>query len=78
MDYFSKWPEAEAIKDKSANSVAIFLYKTICRYNIHCMCTFYDKTLKIFTVHFILTGLIIVMHGYFLHILHIDLGHQRS
>ena len=30
----SIWPEAEAIKDKSANSVAIFLYKTICRYNI--------------------------------------------
>ena len=47
MDYFSKWPEAEAIKDKSANSVAIFLCKTICRYNIHCMCTFYDKTLKV-------------------------------
>ncbi|KAL5467722.1 hypothetical protein EMCRGX_G031986 [Ephydatia muelleri] len=32
MDYFSKWPEAEAIKDKSANSVAIFLNKVICRF----------------------------------------------
>jgi len=39
MDYFSKWPEAEAIKDKSANSVAIFLNKVICRYNIHCTLT---------------------------------------
>lgn len=32
VDYFSKWPEAEAIPDKSATSVALFLYKMICRY----------------------------------------------
>ena len=31
VDYFSKWPEAEAMADKSANSVALFLYKMICR-----------------------------------------------
>lgn len=31
MDYFSKWPEAEAIPDKSAKSIALFLYKMICR-----------------------------------------------
>ena len=32
MDYFSKWPEAEAVKSKSAKTVALFLYKLICRY----------------------------------------------
>ena len=32
MDYFSKWPEAEAVKSKSAETVAMFLYKVICRY----------------------------------------------
>ena len=32
MDYFSKWPEAEAVKSKSAETVALFLYKVICRY----------------------------------------------
>ena len=31
VDYFSKWPEAEAMPDKSAKSVAVFLYKMICR-----------------------------------------------
>jgi len=28
MDYFSKWPEAES---KSAETIAQFLYKVICR-----------------------------------------------
>ena len=32
MDYFSKWPEAEAVKSKSAETVAMFLYRVICRY----------------------------------------------
>lgn len=32
MDYFSKWPEAAALPDKKADSVALFLYKMICRY----------------------------------------------
>ena len=32
MDYFSKWPEAEPLPDKSAKSVALFLYKMMCRY----------------------------------------------
>lgn len=31
VDYFSKWPEAEAVTNKSANSVALFLYKMMCR-----------------------------------------------
>lgn len=31
VDYFSKWPEAEAIPNKSAESVAHFLYKMMCR-----------------------------------------------
>lgn len=31
MDYFSKWPEAVPSKDKSATSVAIFIFETICR-----------------------------------------------
>ena len=38
VDYFSKWPEAEAIPDKSADSVAQFLYKIICRHDtMSCM-----------------------------------------
>ena len=32
MDYFLKWPEAEAVKSKSAKTVALFLYKVICWY----------------------------------------------
>ena len=31
VDYFSKWPEAEALSDKSAEGVALFLYKMMCR-----------------------------------------------
>ena len=31
-DYFTKWPEAEAIPDKSAATVAKFLYKLITRH----------------------------------------------
>jgi len=31
MDYFSKWPEAEPIQNKKAETVAGFLYRTICR-----------------------------------------------
>ena len=30
MDYFSKWLEAEPIKDKSASTTAQFLYEVIC------------------------------------------------
>ena len=30
VDYFSKWPEAEPIADKTARIVAEFLYKIIC------------------------------------------------
>ena len=32
VDYFSKWPEAEAFPDKGAKSVALFLYKMKCRF----------------------------------------------
>ena len=31
VDYFSKWPEAEALPDKGAKGVAQFLYRMICR-----------------------------------------------
>ena len=31
VDYFSKWPEAEPVKDKKAGTVAGFLYRIICR-----------------------------------------------
>lgn len=31
VDYFSKWPEAEALPDKTAEGVALFLYRMICR-----------------------------------------------
>ena len=30
IDYFSKWSEAKAVKDKSAPTVAKFLYEIIC------------------------------------------------
>ena len=29
MDYFSKWPEAEPVKDKRADTVASFLYRML-------------------------------------------------
>ena len=32
IDYFSKWSEARAVKDKSAPKVAKFLYEIICRH----------------------------------------------
>lgn len=32
VDYFSKWPAAEEPPDKSAKSVALFLYKMMCKY----------------------------------------------
>ena len=31
IDYFSKWPEAEALANKNADSVARFIFKTTCR-----------------------------------------------
>ena len=31
-DFFTKWPEAAAIKDKSADCVAKFLFDVICRH----------------------------------------------
>jgi len=31
VDYFSKWPEAEPIKNKKAGTIAGFLYRMICR-----------------------------------------------
>lgn len=40
VDYFLKWPEAEALPDKSANSVAQFLYKMMCRYDAMYMSLF--------------------------------------
>ena len=32
VDYFSKWPEAAPLKDKSAAGVALFLFHLFCRY----------------------------------------------
>ena len=32
VDYFSKWPDAAPLKDKTAASVALFLFETFCRY----------------------------------------------
>lgn len=32
IDYFSKWTEARALKDKTANSIASFLFDCICRH----------------------------------------------
>ena len=31
VDYFSKWPEAQALPDKTAKGVALFLYRMMCR-----------------------------------------------
>lgn len=32
VDYFSKWPAAEELPEKSAKSVALSLYKMMCKY----------------------------------------------
>ena len=32
IDYFSKWTEAKALRDKKATSIAKFLYEVICRH----------------------------------------------
>ena len=32
VDYFSKWPEAQALPRKCAQGIALFNYKTTCRY----------------------------------------------
>ena len=32
IDYFSKWPKAEPLRDKNAEGVALFLYCTMCRW----------------------------------------------
>ena len=32
IDYFTKWPEAAALPDKTAKGVAQFIFTTICRY----------------------------------------------
>ena len=34
VDYFTKWIEAKAVKDKTAVSVAQFLYECICFHNV--------------------------------------------
>ena len=34
VDYFTKWIEAKALKDKTAVSVAQFLYECICRHGV--------------------------------------------
>lgn len=31
VDYFSKWPEAAPLQDKTATGVALFLYDLFCR-----------------------------------------------
>lgn len=31
IDYFTKWPEAAAIPDKTAKGIAQFIYRTFCR-----------------------------------------------
>ena len=31
MDYFSKWSEAKAVQDKSAPTIAQFLFELMCR-----------------------------------------------
>ena len=38
VDYFSKWPEAAPLPDKTAAGVALFLYELFCRL-VPKMCT---------------------------------------
>ena len=52
MDYFSKWPEAEPLKDKSAHGVASFLFRMICRY------LFLEKGLQF---SFLLTDMVLLV-----------------
>jgi len=55
VDFFSKWPEAEPLRDKSAKSVSLFLYKMICRYwvcviNVTLEC---NPAASLYYVHFL-------------------------
>lgn len=34
MDYFTIWIEAKPLKDKTARSVAVFIYETICCHGV--------------------------------------------
>ena len=34
VDYFTKWMETKALKDKTASSVAQFLYECTCRHGV--------------------------------------------
>ena len=58
IDYFSKWPEAAALADKSAKAVAMFIYQSICRFDdkmariatntVHC----YIHAVNVISSHF--------------------------
>lgn len=36
VDYFSKWPEAAPLPNKTAEGVALFLFDLFCRYVFYC------------------------------------------
>ena len=46
LDYFSKWSEAKPIKDKSASTIAQFLYEVICHPQSNGLCERQNKTIK--------------------------------
>jgi len=48
VHYFSKWPEAEPLPDKTAIGVALFLYNLFCRLVANCFSMLHIQWLNLY------------------------------
>lgn len=54
VDYFSKWPEAEALPNRSAKSVVLFLYKMRSRYMYMDVLVYYFELFIVYFKHLVI------------------------